>query len=151
MSRDLDCWMQEREENHQEYDIGRCEAGYQEAMAQVDAILVGDAGPFNVFFDFDNASLSGDAESLLATILSDINKRPGAKVVVSGHTDTVGPSDYNFALSQQRAEAVAAYLAANGVPADAISTRAVGKTDLLVPTADGVRNAQNRRANILLQ
>ena len=150
----FDCWMQEQEENHQPEDIARCRAGYEDAMSEVDGILLasaGGVGPYNVFFDFDDASLTADAGALLATILSDIGKNPDAKVSISGHTDTVGSQDYNFALSQERADAVAAYLAANGVPADAITKAAVGQSDLLVPTDDGVRNAQNRRVFIVVQ
>ena len=144
----FDCWMQEQEENHQPTDISACRAGYEDAMDQVDGILLasaGGVGPYNVFFDFDASTLTADAGSLLSTILADIAKTPDAKVVVTGHTDTVGSQDYNLALSQQRADAVAAYLEANGVPAGAISKAAVGQDDLLVQTADGVRNAQNRR------
>ena len=149
----FDCWMQEQEENHQPNDIAGCRTGYEEAMAEVDGILLGSAGvgPYNVFFDFDKANLTGDADMLLATILSDIAKRPDAKVVVSGHADTSGSSDYNFALSQARANAVAAYLAANGVPGNAITKVPAGETSLLVPTADGVQNAQNRRAFIVVE
>ena len=125
----FDCWMQEQEENHQFNDIGNCRSGYEGAMAEVDGIMMasaGGVGPYNVFFDFDDASLSADAGPLLSTILAEIAKAPDAKVVVTGHTDTVGSQDYNLALSQERADAVAAYLAANGVPAGAISKNAVG-------------------------
>ena len=150
----FDCWMQEQEENHQPDDIGRCRTGYEDAMEKVDGILLasaGGAGPYNVFFDFDEASLTADASVLLSTILDDIAKNPEAKVLVTGHTDTVGSQNYNLALSQQRADAVAAYLAANGVPSGAISKAALGQSDLLVETADGVRNAQNRRVFIVVQ
>lgn len=150
----FDCWMQEQEENHQPEDIAQCQAEFEDAMSDVDGILLastGVGGPYNVFFDFDQASLSGDASALLATILGDISKRPGAKVVVSGHADTSGSSDYNFALSQERADAVAAYLAANGVPAESIDKVPAGETGLLVPTADGVQNAQNRRVLIVVE
>ncbi len=150
----FDCWMQEQEENHQPEDIARCRAGYEDAMDEVDGILLasaGGVGPYNVFFDFDDAALTADAGLLLSTILGDIAKDPDAKVQVVGHTDTVGSQDYNLALSQQRADAVAAYLEANGVPAGAISKAAVGQDDLLVQTADGVRNAQNRRVFIVVQ
>ena len=146
-----DCWLQEREENHQDFDIGQCQSGYENAMAEVDAIMLGETGPFNVFFDFGAASLTDDAQSLLDSIMADLTKRPDAKIVVSGHTDTVGSDAFNFALSEQRAEAVAAFLAANGVPEDAISLSAYGQNNLLVPTGDGVKNAQNRRAAISVQ
>ncbi|MEI9982133.1 MAG: OmpA family protein [Aliidongia sp.] len=54
-------------------------------------------------------------------------------------------------LSERRAAAVKKQLIADGIADGEISTRGVGKTGLLVPTADGVREAQNRRAEIVLQ
>jgi len=149
----FDSWLQEREENHQVNDIDNAKAGFEQSMAQVDSILLGSAagGPYNVFFDLGNSELSGDAGALLATILGDIAKRPDAKVVVSGHADTSGSADFNLALSQERADAVAAYLVANGVPESAITKVAAGQNDLLVPTEDGVQNAQNRRALIIAE
>lgn len=149
----FDSWLQEREENHQVNDIGNAKSGFESAMAQVDGILLGSApaGPYNVFFDLGKAELTGDAGALLANILSNLEKSPASKVVVSGHADTSGSAAYNLALSQERADAVAAYLIANGVPESAITKIAAGQEDLLVPTPDGVQNAQNRRALIVAE
>ncbi len=73
------------------------------------------------------------------------------QLAVTGHTDTVGTAAYNQALSERRATSVKAALVADGVAAGEITTIGVGKTGLLVPTADGVREPQNRRAEIVLQ
>ena len=70
---------------------------------------------------------------------------------MTGHTDTVGSAAYNQALSERRAASVQRVLVADGVPGGEITTIGVGKTGLLVPTADGVREPQNRRAEIVLQ
>jgi outer membrane protein OmpA-like peptidoglycan-associated protein len=72
-------------------------------------------------------------------------------VLVEGHADRSGPESYNLALSQRRAEAVAAALRARGVPGDAMSLQAFGETRPRVPTADGVREPQNRRVEILFR
>ena len=53
-----------------------------------------------------------------------------------------------MALSIRRADAVKSALIQNGIPADAIETAGRGQTNLLVPTADGVREAQNRRVEL---
>lgn len=73
-----------------------------------------------------------------------------AQVRVTGHTDTLGVAGYNQALSGRRAAAVARALVADGVAPEAIATLGVGKSGLLVATADGVRGPQNRRAAIAL-
>ncbi|HET6224341.1 MAG TPA: OmpA family protein, partial [Dongiaceae bacterium] len=62
-----------------------------------------------------------------------------------------GSASYNVGLSERRAQAVAAELAANGVPQADIAVDWKGETEPLVPTGDGVREPQNRRAVIELQ
>jgi len=71
------------------------------------------------------------------------------QITVTGHTDTVGSDAYNMRLSKRRAESVAAELEAKGIPSGEIALVAKGKRDLLVPTADGVREPQNRRVEIV--
>jgi len=68
---------------------------------------------------------------------------------VTGHTDTVGSDAYNMRLSKRRAESVAAELEKAGIPSSEIAIFAKGKRDLLVPTADGVKEPQNRRVQIV--
>jgi OOP family OmpA-OmpF porin len=70
---------------------------------------------------------------------------------VTGHTDTVGSDAYNMRLSRRRAESVAAELEKQGVPSAEIAIVAKGKHDLLVPTADGVKEPQNRRVQIVYE
>ncbi|MDY0240902.1 MAG: OmpA family protein, partial [Rhodospirillaceae bacterium] len=60
------------------------------------------------------------------------------------------PDAYNMALSLRRANAVKAELVKLGIPANEISVVGKGKADPLVPTADGVREPQNRRVQINL-
>jgi OOP family OmpA-OmpF porin len=71
------------------------------------------------------------------------------KLEVTGHTDTVGSDAYNMRLSRRRAESVAAELEKDGIPSSEIEIFAKGKRDLLIPTADGVREPQNRRVQIV--
>jgi outer membrane protein OmpA-like peptidoglycan-associated protein len=73
------------------------------------------------------------------------------RIDVTGHTDTVGSDAYNMRLSRRRAESVAAELEARGIPSSEIAIFAKGKKDLLVPTADGVREPQNRRVQIVYE
>jgi len=72
-------------------------------------------------------------------------------VTATGHTDKSGPDDYNMALSLRRANAVKDALVRDGVPAGVISVVGRGESQPLVPTADGVREPQNRRVEIVLQ
>jgi OOP family OmpA-OmpF porin len=69
-------------------------------------------------------------------------------VMLAGHTDRSGTPKYNMGLAQRRADSVKAYLGGRGIPAARMTTQAFGETKPRVPTADGVREAQNRRVEV---
>jgi outer membrane protein OmpA-like peptidoglycan-associated protein len=106
---------------------------------------------FQVFFDFDKSDVTEAAAQVIAAAAESVKAGNVTTITVTGHTDTVGTARYNQALSERRAAAVKKALVADGVAGGEITTIGVGKTGLLVPTADGVREPQNRRAEIVLQ
>jgi OOP family OmpA-OmpF porin len=67
---------------------------------------------------------------------------------VAGHTDSSGANAYNERLSTRRASAVKDALAARGVAVTVMTTESRGERELLVQTADNVREPANRRAQI---
>jgi len=104
-----------------------------------------------VFFDWDRSNLSAQALATIQQAASAYKTKGSARITATGHTDTTGPENYNMALSLRRANAVKDALVRDGVPATAIAVIGKGKTQLLVPTGDGVREPQNRRVEIVLQ
>jgi outer membrane protein OmpA-like peptidoglycan-associated protein len=68
--------------------------------------------------------------------------------MLAGHADKSGAASYNVGLSQRRNATVRSYLESKGVPGGVIATEAFGETAPLVQTADGVREAQNRRVEV---
>ncbi len=102
-----------------------------------------------VFFDFNKSDLSPQAVSIVNTAAANAAPAKVTQLTVTGHTDTVGSDAYNMRLSRRRAESVAAQLEKDGIPSSEISIVAKGKRDLLVPTADGVKEPQNRRVQIV--
>jgi outer membrane protein OmpA-like peptidoglycan-associated protein len=69
---------------------------------------------------------------------------------IEGHTDTVGSADYNKALSQQRADAVAGYLESKfGVKSDRLQAVGMGEQGLVVPTPPNTPNDKNRRVAVV--
>jgi iron complex outermembrane receptor protein len=104
-----------------------------------------------VFFDFNKSDLTPQAVSIVDTAATNAGSAKVTKLEVTGHTDTVGSDAYNMRLSRRRAESVAAELEKRGIPSSEIEIIAKGKRDLLVPTADGVKEPQNRRVQIVYQ
>jgi hypothetical protein len=105
-------------------------------------------GQYMVFFPWNQATLAEEDRQVIANAVAEYRQTGNARVTVTGHTDTSGSAAYNLELSQRRAEAVAAEMIRQGVPAGEIETIGRGEEDLLVPTADGVREPRNRRVVI---
>ncbi|MBX6372711.1 MAG: OmpA family protein [Acetobacteraceae bacterium] len=108
------------------------------------------ARTFLVFFDWDRADLTARARQIVAEAAQASRSQQTTRIDVAGHADRSGSAQYNQRLSQRRADNVAAELVRNGVPREAIVVTAYGETRPLVPTADGVREPQNRRVEIVL-
>ncbi|NCP25336.1 MAG: OmpA family protein, partial [Erythrobacter sp.] len=105
-------------------------------------------GPYIVFFDFDNSDISPEASTILNNAVTAYANCGMARVMLAGHTDTSGSAQYNMGLAQRRNDAVRSYMTGRGVPSGQITGEAFGETQPRVPTADGVREAQNRRVEV---
>jgi OOP family OmpA-OmpF porin len=114
------------------------------------AAPVAAAKTFLVFFDWSKADLTDRARQIIGEAAS-ARGQGVTRIEVNGFTDRSGPASYNMGLSQRRANAVAAELVRRGVPRNEIVTRGFGEENNLVPTADGVREPQNRRVEIILK
>jgi outer membrane receptor protein involved in Fe transport len=107
------------------------------------------AKSYMVFFDFNKSDLTPQAVAIVGQAAKNAAVAKVTQLTVTGHTDTVGSDAYNMRLSRRRAESVAAELEKDGIPSSEIEIVAKGKKDLLVPTADGVKEPQNRRVQIV--
>jgi hypothetical protein len=105
---------------------------------------------FLVFFDWNQATLTGQAHQIIRQA-ADLALRTRAPVVVNGFTDTSGTVGYNNGLSWRRVEAVAGELERDGIPRSALHAQGYGETYPRVPTPNEVREPQNRRVQITVQ
>jgi outer membrane protein OmpA-like peptidoglycan-associated protein len=129
------------------YDFGAAPP----APAPVSAPAPSPARSYLVFFDWDKATLSDRARGIIREAADNSTKVQYTRIEVNGYTDTSGSPQYNMGLSVRRAQAVAGELVRDGVPKGSISIQGFGQTHLLVPTADGVREPQNRRVEIIIR
>jgi OOP family OmpA-OmpF porin len=169
----FDCWMEQQEENSEPDEVAKCRAEFEGAVVRMESALertVAVKAPVDpvpaskpasrasceqcsitnlIYFDLDNADLTSDAKKVIAELSATILAGPSQGVAISGHTDLAGGSRYNDSLSQRRVDAVVRALVAAGVPsANLVTTYAYGKKRPRVPTADGERNAGNRRVEV---
>jgi outer membrane protein OmpA-like peptidoglycan-associated protein len=104
---------------------------------------------FIVFFEFDKSSLTADGRRVVDAAAAAF-KSGKSGVAIASYTDLAGTQQYNLALSKRRADTVKQGLVRDGVPAAAIDVKWFGKQNPRVPTADGVREPQNRRVEITM-
>ena len=109
------------------------------------------ARTYLVFFDWDRADLTNRARQIIAEAAQATQRVQTTRIEVNGYTDKSGTARYNAGLSVRRAQNVAAELVRQGVPRQAITVQGFGESNPLVPTADGVREPQNRRVQIILR
>ncbi|MBI5574825.1 MAG: peptidoglycan-associated lipoprotein Pal [Deltaproteobacteria bacterium] len=108
--------------------------------------------PFaDIRFDFDKSFIRDDAKPTLAKVAEYIKKNKGAKILVEGHCDERGTSEYNMALGDRRAASAKKYLESLGVPAASLSTISFGKEKPVDPGHTEEAWAKNRRDHFVLK
>ena len=103
----------------------------------------------DVLFDTAQASLKPGADLVLGRLATYLSANPHTKIMIEGHTDSRGSDDYNEALSERRAQAVAAALAARGIAQDSLRTRGRGKAYPVASNDTPEGRQQNRRVEII--
>ena len=106
---------------------------------------------FLVFFDWNRADLNERARQIVGEAAQQARAQRSTRIEVAGHADRSGTVQYNQVLSRRRAETVAAELVRLGVAREEITVTAFGESQPLVPTADEVREPQNRRVEIVIR
>jgi outer membrane protein OmpA-like peptidoglycan-associated protein len=127
----------------------------QTAGIGVDVIRLSDSIliriPASFTFDPNSSAVKPEFDATLKEIARTVKTRNQGFVDVLAHTDTSGTPQYNLALSQKRASAVATYLAAHGVAKARIASKGYGETaPLVVPDDTEDKRATNRRVEIRL-
>jgi outer membrane protein OmpA-like peptidoglycan-associated protein len=115
--------------------------------ATLDALPAAPA-TFILYFREGSDELTAHSKVELDHVFAELKRRPLPDIVVIGHTDTVGTMVYNDQLSLARAERMRELLIDMGIPPERIQARGRGKRELLVPTAEDVREPRNRRVEI---
>jgi peptidoglycan-associated lipoprotein len=116
-------------------------AAADRAMAESRAALTA-----AVYFAYDQADLSPDAEAILDAKVPMLTGPSAQRLRITGHTDNRGSDEYNLALGLRRANSVKRYLTAHGVDESRLETVSMGEEQPIAQGDDEGARSQNRRA-----
>ena len=100
---------------------------------------------FDIKFDFDSYKLRPESYAPLNDVLMLMNSRPDVKIVVYGHTDSIGTNEYNQTLSENRANSVKEYLTSHGIEESRISAVGYGEEYPMTSNETEEGRFKNRR------
>ena len=164
----FDCWVEEQSylgnffEDDQPDHAKACRDAFEAALARAQAAVAPAPEPmpqpepvvaiptsYLVFFDWESAAITAEARQIVLQAATNFDSGEFEAIQVVGHADTSGPAAYNSILSRERALAVIEILVLQGLREQDIDILWKGETEPLVSTGDGIREPQNRRAEIV--
>ena len=105
----------------------------------------------DILFDFNSSALRGSSRDTLRDLAQNFRQYPDNRLMVEGHTDSVGTDSYNQKLSEQRAANVADYLIEQGVSASTITVYGYGESRPKETNDTPEGRQLNRRVEIHIQ
>jgi outer membrane protein OmpA-like peptidoglycan-associated protein len=103
----------------------------------------------NVLFDTNGDTLKPGADEMVSRLSQFLQSHPDIKVRIEGFTDATGSDDYNEALSQRRAQAVATALESRGIPSERLQAVGRGKSAPVAGNDTSAGRQQNRRVELI--
>ena len=103
----------------------------------------------DIHFDFDRYDIRPDAARILDANANWMKTNPGSLVLIEGHADERGTSEYNLALGERRAKAAMNYLVGKGLPAGRFTIISYGKEWPVCQEKNETCWGRNRRAHFL--
>lgn len=104
----------------------------------------------DIYFNYDDATLSAEARDLLTENASHLNELTALRVLIEGHCDERGTVEYNLALGQRRADATRNYIVNLGVEGSRLTARSMGEEKPFAFGSDESAWSQNRRAHFVV-
>ena len=104
----------------------------------------------DVLFDTGSANLKPGTREKLAKVAGILLSRPGLKLQIEGHTDSVGSGEYNQRLSENRANSVRMYLVEQGIASNNTTTAGFGETMPIASNETAAGRQQNRRVELVV-
>lgn len=103
-----------------------------------------------LLYDFDSDRLRAEAATNLRNLATSLGKYPNTDLLIVGHTDSTGTSEYNQELSERRARSASEYLASQGVKADRLRASGRGEAEPVTSNSTDAGRQSNRRVEVAI-
>jgi outer membrane protein OmpA-like peptidoglycan-associated protein len=120
-------------------------------LAQCRAAIAGATSGNPIRFESGRVRLTPETVAALGRVADTFRTCADGRLRIEGHTDDVGPAAANLRLSERRAQAVAGFMRARGVPARRLSAEGFGLTRPIVANTDEAARAKNRRIDFAVE
>jgi outer membrane protein OmpA-like peptidoglycan-associated protein len=104
--------------------------------------------PGNVTFNTNEFAIRGEFYPVLDSVAQVLAKFKDTRMTINGHTDSTGSADYNYNLSNRRAQSVTNYLASHGVDQNRLISQGMGPDQPIASNDTEEGRAQNRRVEL---
>jgi len=128
---------------------GMIDGGPTDEIVTADGVVMNRERFINqdIFFEFDSSTLSADSQAILKAKAEWMARNAHLSIVIEGHCDNRGTTEYNLALGERRAEGVKRFMQDLGVPDNRARTISFGEERPLDPGDGENAWAKNRRAH----
>lgn len=103
-----------------------------------------------LLYDFDSDEIRSESANNLRNLAASLSKFPNTDLLIVGHTDALGATEYNQGLSQRRAASASNYLVARGVSAGRLRTSGRGELEPIAPNGTESGQQRNRRVEVAI-
>lgn len=134
-------------------EIGSCphwSGGVQNQMAK-ELLEYGRVILYGINFDYNSDVIRNESKPTLDKIIAMLKSMPDMQLIIEGHTDSDGTTEYNQILSEKRAESVKSYLVSAGISSSRLFTKGYGESMPIAPNTTDIGKAQNRRVELVVK
>jgi len=122
-------------------------------LVPVETLIVGDVVQLkDIYFEYDKSNITPEGAAELDKLVQVMKAKPNMVIMAKAHTDNRGSAEYNLALSDRRAKAMAQYVISKGIDSARLSGQGYGESQPKVKceTCTEEQHAQNRRIEFLI-
>jgi len=124
--------------------------GYYDKSLLAEDLPIGSISMSDIEFEFGKSDIKEESFDIIENVANSLKNNPNMQIKIIGHTDDVGPDDFNLKLSLARANSVKNALISLGINKNRLSTEGKGKNFPILPNDSDENRRRNRRTEFVV-